>query len=136
MTAIFFLSVVPRRSPQRSPGAGAWTAFSLAIGLEMLPLPALLWGLMVLRHAFGDPESGRRLTAFCAAFAILAPLLLVGQTPTSDWFVAPGDVLATPVLSLAAVGIAATLAQVTLAGRLWHPAGRIVLSMAIMAGGL
>lgn len=136
VTAIFFLSVVPGRSLERGLGAGALTAFSLAIGLEMLPLLALLWGLMVLRHAFGDPESGRWLTAFCAAFAIAAPLLLVGQTSTSDWFVAHCDVLATPVLSLATVGIAATLAQVTLAGRLRHPAGRIVLSMAVTAGGL
>jgi hypothetical protein len=135
-TTVFYLSLVPGRRWLLGTAAGTVTALALAVGLEMLPFFALLWGMVVLRHAFADPGTGPWLVGFCLAFAVAAPLFLVGQTPMSGWWVNHCDVLAPPVLTLAAVGIAATLAQVALGRVLRHPLARLALSAAIVAGGL
>lgn len=135
-TAIFYLSLLPGRPLVTGALAGALTAFSLAVGLEMLPLLAVIWGMMVLRHAFAEPDVDKRLLGFCAAFALAAPLLLVGQTPPSAWWVNHCDVLARPVLSLAAVGIVATLVPVLFTTVLPHPAARIAVSLVLTAVGL
>ena len=135
-TAIFYLALLPGRRWRLGALAGALTAFSLAIGLEMLPFLAVIWGLMVLRHAFAEPGADRWLLGFCLGFAIAAPVLLAGQTPMSGWWVSHCDVLAPPVLGLAAIGIVATLAPVILGRVLPHPAARILLALAITAAGL
>ncbi|MBN8632882.1 MAG: hypothetical protein J0L76_18775, partial [Rhodobacterales bacterium] len=80
-TAIFYLSILPGRPRILGALAGVATAFSLAVGLEMLPYLATIWGLMALRHAFGEPESGDRLIGFCLGISVAAPLLMAGQTP-------------------------------------------------------
>jgi hypothetical protein len=135
-TAILYLSLVPGRRQILGALAGALTAFSLAIGLEMLPFLAINWGMMVLRHAFDEDGVDKWLLGFCASFAVSAPLLLAGQTPRSGWWINHCDVLAPPVLALATVGILATLAPVFLARTIPHPVNRILVSAAITACGL
>lgn len=134
--AVFYLSLLPGRRRLLGALAGATTAFCLAVGLEMLPFLAVLWGMMILRHACAEPGADRWLIGYCLAFALAAPVLLAGQTPVSGWWVNHCDVLAPPLLALAAVGIAASLGQVALARRLPHPAARIGASLAISAAGL
>ncbi len=135
-TAIFYLSVMPGRPQILGAMAGALTAFSLAVGLEMLPFLAVIWGMMVLRQAVAEEGAGTWLIGFCVAFAVAAPVLLAGQTAVPNWSIPYCDVLAPPILALAAIGIVATLAPVFLAGTIRHPVARIILSLAIVAAGL
>lgn len=134
--AVFYLSLVPGRWALLGALAGIMTAFTLAIGLEMLPFLAVNWAVMVFRHAFGDKGIDRWLTGFCVAFAVAAPLFMAGQTPVSSWGTNYCDVLAPPVLSLAGVGIAATLASVFLGKTFPSPLARILLAAAIAGAGL
>lgn len=115
-TAVFYLSILPGRARLLGALAGAVTAFDLAIGLEMLPVLATIWGLMALRHAFARPSAGDWLLGFGLSLAVAAPLLMAGQVPISAWATSYCDVLAPPVLALAAIGIVTSLAPV-LAGR-------------------
>lgn len=135
-TAIFYLALIPGRAWHLGALAGAITAFSLAIGLEMLPYLATIWGLMALRHAFAQPQTGTWLMGFGLAFVLAAPLLLAGQTAPSAWTVPYCDALAPPVMALGAVGVVATLAPV-LAGRwLTGPGARIMVLVAVSVSGL
>lgn len=135
-TAVFYLALVPGRARLLGALAGMGTALSLAIGLEMLPPLATIWGMMALRHAFDEPETGPWLICFGAAFSLAAPLLMIGQTAQSDWASLHCDVLAPPVMALGAVGVVSTLTSV-LAGRwLKSPLHRILLLVALSALGL
>lgn len=135
-TALFYLALVPGSKRRLGALAGAVTAASLAVGLEMLPLLATIWGLMALRHAFGEPGSGDWLLGFGAALAVTAPLLMAGQTPFAAWAVPYCDELAPPVLALGAVGVVATLVPVLAARLLTGPVARILALLAITAAGL
>ena len=104
-TAVFYLSLVPGRPALLGALAGGVTAFTLAIGLEMLPFLAVNWALMIFRHAFGDKGIDRWLTGFCVTLAVAAPLFMAGQTPVSSWGTNHCDVLAPPVLSLSLIHI-------------------------------
>jgi hypothetical protein len=134
--ALFYLSLVPGRARLLGALAGCVTAFSLAIGLEMLPYLATIWGLMALRHAFGQPQTGDWLLGFGAAITLAAPLLLAGQTPLSDWLVPYCDVLAPPVMTLGAIGVATTLVPVLCERILRGPVARILVMLVIAALGL
>lgn len=134
--AVFYLSLVPGRRALLGVLAGIATAFTLAIGLEMLPFLAVNWAVMILRQAFDEDGIGHWLTGFCTAFAIAAPLFLAGQTPITAWGTNYCDVLAPPVLSLAGVGIAASLATVALANTLRNPLARILLAAVVAGAGL
>ncbi|MGL4236429.1 hypothetical protein [Tabrizicola sp.] len=135
-TAIFYLALVPGRARTLGALAGAITAFSLAVGLEMLPFLALIWGSMALRYAFGQPQAGDWLLGYGVAITLAAPLLLAGQTPAADWLVNHCDVLAPPVLVLGGIGVVATLVPV-LAGRVLTGAGgRLLVMVTITALGL
>jgi hypothetical protein len=135
-TALFYLSLVPGRARLLGAFAGSVTAMSLAIGLEMLPTLATIWGLMALRHAFGEPKSGDWLLGFGIAISVTAPLLMAGQTPALAWAVPYCDVLAPPVLALGAVGVVATLVPVLAERILTGPVARILVLLAITAVGL
>lgn len=135
-TVVFYLSLLPGRKLSLGAGAGVVTALCLAIGLEMLPLFAVLWAMMVLRHAFDEPGAGQWLIGFCAAFAVAAPLLFVGQTPMSGWWINHCDIMARPLLALAAIGIVASLMPVVFARSLTHPAARLFVSLALTAAGI
>ncbi|HLQ17869.1 MAG TPA: hypothetical protein VK146_02730, partial [Tabrizicola sp.] len=135
-TVVFFLSLVPGRAALFGVLAGAVTALSLAVGLEMLPFLALVWGMMALRHVFGQPSAGAWLLGYAGGLTLSAPMLLAGQTAPAAWLADYCDVLAGPVLALATVGVVATVAPV-LAGRLLRgPLPRLMLMAALAALGL
>lgn len=135
-TALFYLSLVSGRARVLGALGGVVTAFSLAIGLEMLPIYATVWGLMALRHAFDEEGTGDWLVGFGISIAIAAPLLMVGQTPVSAWGAAHCDVLAVPVLALGAVGVVTTLVPVFGARVLTGSMARISAMVVIAATGL
>jgi hypothetical protein len=135
-TALFYLSLGKDRPKVRGTLAGILLALSLAIGLEMLPFLAIIWGVMILRHAFDEPGAGDWLLGFCAAITLAAPALMAGQTPVSGWGVNHCDVLAPPIMALAAIGIGATLVPVLWAKAMPHPAIRIVVPLAITGAGV
>ena len=135
-TALFYLALVPGRAWVLGALGGVVTAFSLAIGLELLPYYAMIWGLMALRHAFGQANTGPWLLGFGAAITLSAPLFLAGQTPVSAWGTPWCDVLATPVMALGLVGVVATLAPVLAARVLTGPLTRIAVMLVVVALGI
>ena len=114
---------------------GVAVGFSLAIGLEMLPYILIAWAYAGMRFAFGVAGAGRWLVVFALSVGLSALAFMAGQTPVADWMVAHCDVLATPILSLLATGIAVSVVPVALAGRITHPLARIALMAVLMAGG-
>lgn len=132
-TAAFFLAALPGRARLFGALAGVATAMSLAVGLEMLPVLALIPGFMALRHAFDQPGAGDWLLGYGAALAVSAPAFLAGQTPVQAWGAMQCDVLAPPVMALAATGILATLVPV-LAGRVLRGPVLRILTMAVLVG--
>jgi hypothetical protein len=135
-TALFYLSLVPGRARVLGALGGVVTAFALAIGLEMLPVFATIWGMMALRHAFGEEATGDWLLGFGVAISLAAPLLLAGQTPISDWGTLHCDVLALPVMALGAVGVVTTLVPVLGARLLVGPIARIGVLLVVAGLGL
>lgn len=139
--AALFLTIVPARDPGRGSAAlgaaaGAATAFALAVGLEMLPMLLLLWGMAALRFAFGTPGSRAWLAGYAVSIGVCAPLLMIGQTPRAEWFVPYCDELAPPMLVLIAAGVASSLAGVALGGRLQSPLARFAVMAVVAAIGL
>jgi hypothetical protein len=135
-TALFYLSLVPGRARVLGALGGVVTAFALAIGLEMLPIYATIWGMMALRHAFGEDGTGDWLLGFGVAIFVAAPLFMAGQTPVSDWTAAHCDVLALPVMALGAVGVVTTLVPVLGARVLVGPLARIAALLLVSVTGL
>lgn len=135
-TALFYLALHADRHRLHGALAGAVTAVSLAVGLEMLPYLAAIWGLMALRHAFDEPGSGDWLLGFAGGLALAAPPHLAGQTAPQAWATPWCDVLAPPVMALGAVGIGATLTPVLAARWLRGPLPRILALVAVTSLGL
>lgn len=135
-TAAFYLAALPGRERLFGALAGLATAFSLAVGLEMLPVLALIPGYVALRHAFDQPGAGVWLLGYGLALSVTAPALMAGQTPPAAWGVMHCDVLAPPVLALAATGIVATLVPVLAARVLQGPVLRILTMVALVVLGL
>lgn len=132
-TILFYLTIVPGRPLVLGALGGVVTGFGLAIGLEMLPFYATIWGLMSLRHAFRHPGTGQWLLGFGAALTVAAPLFFAGQTPISEWGTPWCDVLAAPVMALGLVGVIATLTPVLGERFLTTPVARL-LALAATAG--
>jgi hypothetical protein len=135
-TAVFYLALIPGRAWVLGAMAGFATALALAIGLEMLPPLAAIWGLMALRHAFDQPRSGDWLIGFGAAFTLSTPVLMAGQTAPSAWGILYCDVLALPIMALGGVGVVATLVPVLAARWLKGPVARILVLALLTALGL
>jgi hypothetical protein len=135
-TALFYLSLVPGRASLLGALAGVVTSFGVAIGLEMLPYYATIWGLMALRHAFGQANTGHWLLGFGAAITLSAPIFLAGQTPVTAWGTPWCDVLATPVMALGLVGVVATVTPVLGERVLKGPVSRIGVLLAMTVLGL
>ncbi|VDC20197.1 hypothetical protein [Pseudogemmobacter humi] len=133
-TAVFFLAVLPGRPRLYGALAGVAAAFSFAIGLEMLPVLLLIWAMVTLRWVFGGGMAGRWLAAFALAIGLAAPLLMAGQVPARDWGLRHCDVLATPLLSLLAVGATASL--LPLLPRRWLPGWPARLAALTVVAGL
>jgi hypothetical protein len=111
-TLLFYLALIPAKARILGALGGLVTAFSLAIGLEMLPFFATVWGLMALRHAFDQKGSGDWLLGFGISISLAAPLLMAGQTPRAAWGNTNCDVLSVPILTLGAIGVVSTLIPV------------------------
>jgi len=135
-TALFYLAALPGRDRLNGALAGLVTALSLAVGLELLPVLLLVPAWMTLRHAFDQPGAGGWLLGYGTALTLAAPLAMAGQTPPSAWGVMHCDVLAPPVLALAAIGVVAALVPVLAARALQGPIVRILATAAIAALGL
>ena len=132
-TAAFYLSLVPGRARLQGVLAGVMTAAALAVGLEMLPTLAAIWGIVSLRHAFGQEGAGDWLVGFGPAFLLAAPLLMIGQTPPSEWLVLHCDELALPVILLGVIGAVATGVPVLAGQVLRGPIARI-LALVLITG--
>lgn len=135
-TALFYLAALPGRERLFGALAGVVTALSLAVGLEMLPILALIPAWMALRHAFDQPGAREWLISYGPSLAIAGPLAMAGQTPPAAWGVMYCDALAPPVMALGAIGIAATLVPVLADRHLRGPLPRILTITAITALGL
>lgn len=135
-TAVFYLSLVPGRARLLGVLAGVMTAAALAVGLEMLPVLATIWAIAALRHAFGQSGAGDWLLSFGPAFLLAALLLLIGQTPPTEWLVLHCDELAPPVILLGAIGVVATLVPVLAGQILRGPVPRLLAMAAITGLGL
>lgn len=135
-TALFYLAIIPGRPWFMGALGGIVTAFSLAIGLELLPYYATIWGLVALRHAFGQAGTGPWLLGFGGGITLSAPLFFAGQTPLSVWGTPWCDVLATPVMALGLVGVIATTTPVLAASVLKRPLWRIAGLAGITALGV
>lgn len=135
-TALFYLAALPGRERLFGALAGGVTALSLAVGLEMLPILALIPAWMALRHAFDQPGARDWLLSYGPALALAAPAAMAGQTPPAAWGVMYCDALAPPVLALGAIGIVATLVPVLADRLLRGPLVRILTMSALTALGL
>ncbi|MFZ1469238.1 MAG: hypothetical protein WAT09_09685 [Paracoccaceae bacterium] len=136
-TAALFLSVVPSVRPLVAGVlAGLTSALALAVGLEMVPVLALIWAMASLRQAFALPGADRWLTGYAISIALAAPLLMAGQVPRVEWLVNHCDELAPPVLALLAIGVVATLVPVLAGTVLRTPLLRIATVAGLTALGL
>ena len=135
-TSVLYLTLVPGRRGLRAMLAGALSALSMAIGLEMLPFLLLLHGLVALRYVFGLEGSGRFLLCFGLAQVIAAPLFLAGQVPVRNWGLQYCDVLALPLLSLIAIGALASVLPVLAERFLPGAAARFTAMLALVIPGL
>jgi hypothetical protein len=135
-TAALFCAILPGRERLFGVLAGLATALALAVGLEMLPVLALVPAWMALRHAFDQPGTAGWLTGYGLALGLGALGLMAGQTPVADWGVMHCDVLAPPVLALVATGVGATLVPVLLADTLRGPIVRLATIAMLSAVGL
>ncbi|NPD16309.1 hypothetical protein HOY34_14005 [Xinfangfangia sp. D13-10-4-6] len=140
MTALIFSLIWPQKSARcqvLAALAGALaSALSLAVGLEMLPVLLLIWGIAGLRFAFGAAGAGRWLLTFALSLAVFAPLMMAGQIPAAAWAIRYCDALAPPMLSLLAVGVVVSAVPVLLGQWLRGPGLRILAMVALLALGL
>lgn len=114
--------------------AGAAAAFSLAVGLETLPLILVAGALLLLRAALEQEEATPLLIGFCVALFGAELVLFFGQTGPQEWLVPRCDKLATPVLALS--GIAGLACLTPLALRRWLPAPWARLAVSAVVVGL
>ena len=135
-TAVFYLSLVPGRARLLGILAGVMTAAALAVGIEMLPALATIWGIVALRHAYGQSGTGDWLLGFGPAFLLAALLLFFGQTPPAEWLALHCDELAPPVILFGVIGAVATAVPVLAGQVLRGPAARILAMAAITGLGL
>ncbi len=132
-TVLAFAMVWPGHPVRRGLIAGMAAAFSLAVGLETLPLVGVAGVILLLRAAFDADGAARLLVAFCLTLTGGLALLFIGQTAPDAWGTPVCDKLSPPLLALAIIASVASLAP--LAARRWlqHPAARLMAS-AVMTG--
>lgn len=133
---VLYLALLPGRPVLRGAGAALAATLSLAVGLEMLPFLALVWLSVSVRHAFGRSEAGPWLLGWGATVIVAMPLAMAGQVPRADWLVMHCDVLAPPILLLAAVGVVSTALPVLAGQRVRGAGGRIALMAGVAAVGV
>lgn len=93
---------------------GACAAFSLALGLELLVIVALIGTIAVVEAVMQRAGACRKLAGFGGAFGMLSLILFLGQTPPDLWTVARCDVVSPPYLLLTSIaGLLALAAAYT-----------------------
>lgn len=116
--------------------AGAAAAFSLAVGLETLPLILVAGALLLLRSAWEREAANTLLTGFCLALFGAELVLFLGQTGPDEWLVPRCDKLASPVLALSAIAAIACLAPIALRRWLANPWARLGASGVLVGMGV
>lgn len=136
-TAVMAYALIwPGDALRRGLIAGAAAAFSLAVGLETLPLILVAGGMLLVRSGFERPAANGVLTGFCLSLVGAEVVLFLGQTPAREWMVPHCDELAPPVMALSLIASAACL--LPMAARRWlpNPAARLVASAAVAGLGV
>lgn len=136
-TAVMAFALIGRGDAlRRGLLAGAAAAFSLAVGLETLPLILVAGAMLLVRSACACRDADGVLTGFCLALVGAEVVLFLGQTGPGEWLVPRCDELAPPVLALSVIAGAACL--LPLAARRWlrHPVARLAASAAITGLGV
>lgn len=88
-----------------APLGGAFSALSLAIGLESLPFVAVI-ALIYTFAWIADPRQLRAFALFAASLALGSLAAFLIQTPPARWLVPACDVLAPPLLLIVGGGFA------------------------------
>jgi hypothetical protein len=135
-TVLTFAVLLPGDPLRRGVVAGLAAAFSLAVGLEMLPLILTLGLMLLVRAAWARAGADLMLAAFCVALAAGSVVLFGGQTAPGAWFQPQCDVLSTPVIALAAIASAAGVGPMLLGHRLATPLARLTASGVIAGVGI
>lgn len=131
-----FALILPGDALRRGLIAGAAAAFSLAVGLETLPLILVAGGMLLVRSGFEVKAANGVLTGFCLALVGAEVALFLGQTAPGEWLAPRCDELAPPVLALSLIAALACL--LPMAARHWlrGPAARLAASVAIAGLGV
>lgn len=135
-TITVFAIIWPGRPLLRGLISGAAAAASLTVGLEMVPVIAVVWTMLAVRSAVGREGADALLAGFSLAIAAAAPLLMAGQTPRAEWLLARCDELATPVLALVFIGAVASLVPLAAGERLGHPALKLGAMLGLALAGI
>jgi hypothetical protein len=128
-----YAMIWPGKPVVRGVIAGFAAAFSLAIGLETLPIIGLAGTIILVRASLNRPDANRFLLVFCLALVVFSFLLFAGQTAPSAWLTPHCDALSPPILILAVIASVASLVPMAAARWLGHPAARLAAS-AVIAG--
>ncbi|HWU26707.1 MAG TPA: hypothetical protein VN154_09925, partial [Rhizomicrobium sp.] len=97
-------------TPRAAAAIAAFSGLGLAIGLEALPLHALIGASVVFRFLQEPRHEAKMLRAYGLALALAAPVLFVAQTPAWRWSISLCDALAfnlVAMLVVAGLGFAA-----------------------------
>jgi hypothetical protein len=135
-TVMAFAMIWPGKPALSGMIAGIAAAFSLAVGLETLPLICAAGVILLVRATFVPGDAERRLVVFCLALTGALVVLFVGQTAPDAWGTSVCDKLSPSLLALAVIASAASLGPI-MAGR-WcvRPVVRLAASAAIVVVGL
>jgi hypothetical protein len=135
-TVLAFAMVWPGDPVRRGIAAGIAAAFSLAVGLETLPLVGVAGIVLLLRGTFDHDGAVRLLVAFCCALMVGLGVFFIGQTAPGAWGTPACDKLSPPVLALGGVASAASLGPMLARRWLAHPMARLLATVLIAGVGL
>lgn len=115
--------------------AGVGTALALNIGIEALPLAALLGAYLGLRVVF-DPALARPVQRYALALALTAAAVYLAQTAPALWGVPRCDQIAVNLVAGLAMAGSGLVLLGALAARLPGPAARLAMLAAVGAAAL
>jgi hypothetical protein len=112
ISVMVFCLIVPGRPVLLGLCGGLAAAVSFAVGMEMLPVIALVGMILALRTVLRNHGAGDQLSGFGVSMWLGSVVLFAGQTARDNWGIARCDQLSLPYLALAGV---AALVSVVLA---------------------
>ncbi len=136
MTCVTMAMIWPRYSMRTGLMAGTAAAFSLAIGLEMIPFVAVAGVMLFLRAVFNAEGAVARLAGFCIALLAGSVVFFGGQTAPSEWLTPHCDALSTPFLAILLIAAVSCGLPLAFYGRMRHPVARIGVTGALTLAGL